>query len=655
MPSYEVTADRTPLFEQPSEDAGKSAILHKGDILILPRGRPGDTFIGVMFAPEGFTPRSGFVLRSACTEIPDGPPSAIDKEAFIRECLIAERSMNALEGIAPFVVVADGLIARALIETDLSNPPPPGSVVDGQDGVGPLQVTSAEWEDFLRNGGDLKAGLTQDDRIFPTLQVYGAAFRMHKDGKAISDANTQPDADPNSEGPFLPSYLDLLHAYLANSPEAAVALLGAQNNNLGAKTLGAPDNVLKPEAIAAIAAHPKFQGQVDGSTTVDDLVKQTEGLLASSLKSAFDLIKQFAPEQVPQPAASGAGPAPWFNVALQDKDKVADNEPVATIKAYFAATDFQESLDPLPAWCGAFAAHCVKDSHSGAPVPRSSAVAASWNTFGDPLPAPSPDTPIGAIVVMSKAPGAKTISHVAFFSGFDSATGIVKLLGGNQHKGVNETGFPQSEVVAVRWFDVSGGAGTGTGPAHRFNFAAVRPSVDQRFWQFGDMIASMFGAAGYTPVQQAAAIANAIGESGLDPTTVNQMGESSVGLFQCNQLGGGLGSGRSVSQLQDPKTNIQIVLTALTGVQKFKQATSVEDVEAAVDAFVRFVEQPKHPEDDIAKRIVFAKQLLQPLPGSPAPPAQTDALRGRPPAPSSPVGKATRSPQRRPRRRGGKA
>jgi uncharacterized protein (TIGR02594 family) len=653
MPSYEVTAPLTPLFEEPSEDATSLVTLHAGNILILPQGKPDDPFIGVVFALEGAIPKSGFVLRSACKEIPDGPPSAIDKEAFIRECLIAERSMNALEGIAPFVVVADGLIARALIETDLRNP---GPVVDGQDGVGPLQVTSAEWRDFLTNGGDLATGFTPNDRIFPTLQVYGAAYRMHKDGKAISDAITQPSADPNSEGPFLPSYLDLLHAYLANSPEAAVALLGAQNDDQAAKTLGAPDNVLKPEAIAAIAAHPKFQGHVDGRTTVDDLVHQTEGLLATSLKSAFDLIKQFAPEQVPPPAAAGTGPAPWFNVALQDKDKVVDNEPVATIRAYFAATDFGGRLDPLPAWCGAFAAHCVKDSHSGAPVPSGAALAASWNTFGDPLPAPSADTPIGAIVVMSKAPGAKTISHVSFFSGIDSAAGKVRLLGGNQHKGVNETPFPLSEVVAVRWFDVSGGAGTGTGPARRFNIAAVRnPIIKPEFWQYGDMIASMFGAAGYTtPVQQAAAIANAIGESRLDPNSKSPVtpNERSVGLFQCNERGGGLGSGRTDLQLQDPKTNIQIDLTALAGVQKFKQATSVE---AAVDAFVRFVERPKHPDDDIAKRIEYAKQLLQPLPGSPAPPAQTDALRGPSPAPSSPAGKARRSSSKRPRRRGGKA
>lgn len=651
MPSYQVTdEDGTPLFAGPSQDAQKLDILNVGETLILPQGKPDDPFIGVVFAPEGEIPKSGFVLRSACKEIPDGPPSAIDMGPFIRECLIAERSMNALDGIAPFVVVADGLIARAIIETDLRNP---GPVVDGQDGVGPLQVTSGEWQDFLTNGGDLAAGFTPNDRIFPTLQVYGAAFRMHKDGKAISDLNTQPGADPNSVGPFLPSYLDLLHAYLANSAEAAVALLSAQNDDQGAKTLGAPDNVLKPEAIAAIAAHPKFQGHVDGNTTVDDLVHQTEGLLASSLKSAFDAIKQFAPEQVPPPAASGAGPAPWFNLALQDKDKVVDDEPAATIRAYFAATDFGGPLDPLPAWCGAFAAHCVKDSHSGAPVPRSSAVAASWNTWGDPLPAPSADTPIGAIVVVSKAPGEKTISHVSFFSEFDAAAKEVKLLGGNQHKGVNETGFPLSEVVAVRWFDVGGRAGTGSGIARRFNFAAVsNPTIPQEFWQYGDVIASMFGAAGYTsPVQQAAAIANAIGESGLDPNSKSPVtpDERSVGLFQCNERGGGLGSGRTDAQLQDAKTNIQIVLTALAGVTKFKQATS--SVADAVDAFVRFVERPKHPEDDIAKRIEFAKQLLQPLPG-PATPLHTDALPAPPPAPSS---RAGRAPPRRPRRRGGKA
>ncbi len=288
---------------------------------------------------------------------------------------------------------------------------------------------------------------------------------MHTDGKAISDANPQPDADPNTDGPFLPSYIDLFHCYLANSAEAAVALLKAQNADQGAKKLGA-DNVLKADAIAAIAAHPKFKGHVDATTTVDDLVRQTEGLLATGLKGAFDLIKQFAPEQVPPPPAPGAGPAPWFQVALQEKGKVENNAPADVVRNYFKATDFGGRLDPLPAWCGAFVAHCIEENSQWR-------AGSSWRGLGDNLedigrefagPALA-DTPIGAIVVLS--------GHVSFFSGINSAAGKVKLLGGNQTHGVNETPFPLSQVVSVRWFDVSGGAGTGTGPARKFNYPAV--------------------------------------------------------------------------------------------------------------------------------------------------------------------------------------
>jgi uncharacterized protein (TIGR02594 family) len=612
MSSYEVIAeDGTTLFETPSPDAKKLAIIDVGETLILPQGKPGDTFIGLVFAPEGEIPKSGFVLRSDVKEILDGPATEIDQEAFVRECLIAERSMNALPGIPPFAVVADFLIARALIETDMKNPGAgTSSVVDGQDGLGPLQVTSSEWKDFRDNGGDLAAGLTENDRIFPTLEVYGAAYRMHKDGKAISDANAQPGADPNSDGPFLPSYLDQLHCYLANSAEAAVALLKAQNAGQGAKKLGTPDNVLKAEAIAAIAAHPKFKGHVDAATTVDDLVRQTEGLLASSLKSAFDLIKKFAPEQVPPPPAPGAGPAPWFNLALQDKDQVVNNAPADKIKAYFSATNFSGPLDPLPAWCGAFVAHCVKESQSGAPVLPGSALAATWRSWGVGLPAPSADTPIGAVVVLSPSPGTNPGSHVSLFSGIDAATGRVKLLGGNQHQGVNETPFPLSQVIAVRWFDVSGGAGIGTGPARKFNYAAVTTvRIAPENTQYGDLIASMFGAAGYTtPVHQAAAIANACRESRLDPNAqLITPKEKSFGLFQCNQLRG-LGQGRSEAQLKDPKTNIQIILAAVANVPQFKQATTVQ---AAVDAFVRRVERPADQDGEVVIRTGIAQQLLQ--------------------------------------------
>ena len=65
----------------------------------------------------------------------------VQRDGFVQRCVIAEWTFNASEGISPWVVVADYLIARAIIETDIENL----GAADGSDAVGPLRVSSAEW------------------------------------------------------------------------------------------------------------------------------------------------------------------------------------------------------------------------------------------------------------------------------------------------------------------------------------------------------------------------------------------------------------------------------------------------------------------------------------------------------------------------------
>jgi hypothetical protein len=110
---------------------------------------------------------------------------------------------------------------------------------------------------------------------------------------------------------------------------------------------------------------------------------------------------------------------------------------------------------------------------------------------------------------------------------------------------------------------------------------------------------------GYGPIQQIAALANAVAESELDPTVVNSHGELSVGLFQLN-IDRGLGAGHSVAQLQDPVTNIDIIIAEAKKFDAFKQASSLFD---AIDVFVRKVEKPAHPETQVQKRTKIAERL----------------------------------------------
>ena len=80
--------------------------------------------------------------------------------AFVRECLVAEREVNALPQTTPWFVSADYVIARAIFETQdaghkMVNA---GPKIPESDGVGPCQISTAEWKRFLDNGGNLAAG-----------------------------------------------------------------------------------------------------------------------------------------------------------------------------------------------------------------------------------------------------------------------------------------------------------------------------------------------------------------------------------------------------------------------------------------------------------------------------------------------------------------
>jgi tail lysozyme len=144
---------------------------------------------------------------------------------------------------------------------------------------------------------------------------------------------------------------------------------------------------------------------------------------------------------------------------------------------------------------------------------------------------------------------------------------------------------------------------TPTNPsAAQFNSAGVPAGRED----VAKLIISKFQAAGYGPIQQIAAVANAIAESALDPNAeVNNSLEHSVGLFQLN-IGAGLGRGHSAAQLKDPATNIAIIIAETQKFDAFKNASSLFD---AVDVFVRKVERPANPGSQVQKRAKIAERL----------------------------------------------
>ena len=191
--------------------------------------------------------------------------------------------------------------------------------------------------------------------------------------------------------------------------------------------------------------------------------------------------------------------------------------------------------------------------------------------------------------------------HVGFFSAFDASGRNVQLLGGNQSKAVNITSFPVTRVAAIRVLQTEAAV---AGAANHYDLTAA--GVEKGLQKYGDMIVDRFQRAGFTRDQHLrTALANAIRESGLNPDEETAEGEASIGLFQCNRRGG-LGQGFSVDELKNPDTNIAIILGAARRTKSFCSASSLQ---AAMEAFVKFVERPNDTTGEIAKRMDIANRL----------------------------------------------
>ncbi len=125
--------------------------------------------------------------------------------------------------------------------------------------------------------------------------------------------------------------------------------------------------------------------------------------------------------------------------------------------------------------------------------------------------------------------------------------------------------------------------------------------------EIAQKILDRFAAAGFGQFQQVAALANAIADSNLDPLAHISAPDDSWGLFQLNR-NGGLGVGFTPEQLQDPETNVAIVVKEAQRHPTFRAATSLDD---AVDAFVRSIDRPPNPSGEVIKRQQIARQLFR--------------------------------------------
>ena len=108
--------------------------------------------------------------------------------------------------------------------------------------------------------------------------------------------------------------------------------------------------------------------------------------------------------------------------------------------------------------------------------------------------------------------------------------------------------------------------------------------------------------AGHSATVTAAAIVNALAESGLNATAAGDSG-ASIGLFQMNRVGGA-GRGHSIQELEDPSNNARILLSV--------ERSALAKLEAAVKAgagvaetaglFAVYVERPRDTLGEKARR-----------------------------------------------------
>jgi len=606
---------QTGLFSDPTATSTMKDLLPPNKELGDPFRASEDFLFFVLGAPNDNTLK-GWILKSDCEDRTDDsarPP--IREAAFVQECVNVQLRFNAIEELKPgelmqpYVVSSDFLIARAIFETGIKNL---GKNIPGSDGVGPLQITTAEWTDYMDNGGVASEDARPSDRNHPILQIDGAAFRQHVHAREMNKIRLAA-GKVKPEDPFIPSFLDMFLAHVTNSPAAALAILDAQAANAPPDTPIADviKNTMTPADLTALfKAREKlpgtgtvFLGTEASPNTLKAFADLAESTLKTLLDGAFDKIKTHRPDMIPTITAGGAQ---WMTVAEQDMSNgVREGANDDVIKKYFLDTDFGAvgAGDPVPAWCGAFMAHCMKSSGNptvAASVPKGAAGAANWKNWGAELPSQS-DIPRGAVVVLSPPPDPPGgTAHVGCFRGFSPDKKNVILLGGNQSNKVTETPFLASRIAAVRWLDVPGAAGAVT-----VDGITLPSKVKAANRPMAALILSAFAAAGFGRNQQIAALANAIEESALDPNA-HAVGEDSVGLFQLRRIKG-VGGNHSVAELKDPAFNTQLIIAEAKGVAFFAKATNLRD---AVDLFVRFVERPADPAGQSLKRFKTAQALI---------------------------------------------
>lgn len=448
------------------------------EVVTVP-GREDDTdllvFVEYSAVPGAAPTDTGWMETRFLEEIGDEPRPPVDEKLFVQECVFAEMAVNATDASAAvqtdgeaaparFPVSADYLIAWALVETKMGNPPPDP---DAGNADGPFRLTDAQWQAYL-SSGVADQGVTAYYRTRPNLTVYAAAYISQIQMAALSQLLTDPDL---VDGPYVPSFLNVYHSQVLGSPDAAAKIQKLKYSDRGDTPIDAAlsEFFADADALQAFMQRRKpwfFDGSAVG--TVDRFILMTGNDLDAALDKAFTLIKTHMKGILADDPPFNSD-APWMKTAEEelrfwrkndddDTTNVNETDPDGRMKvqSYFDVTG--SGITTNEPWCGAFVAYCL---HSAGEPYRSSIVAgsvraANWLKWGNTSlfvgsrhkEAKIGNIPLGAVVVLwSSDP--KRSGHVGFFAGFDGDQ--IVMLGGNQSDRVSKMHVKRREVRAIRW------------------------------------------------------------------------------------------------------------------------------------------------------------------------------------------------------------
>ena len=145
--------------------------------------------------------------------------------------------------------------------------------------------------------------------------------------------------------------------------------------------------------------------------------------------------------------------------------------------------------------------------------------------------------------------------------------------------------------------------------------------LDRRQLNMAELILTEFALAGLPTRIAMAAVANAYGESKLDPNAVAGFlpwtgagfsprpgGENSVGLFQLNAARNAAGEGMSVRDRKNPYTHTaRIILVTKSVLPKVAVGRSAY---TATGNFTRWVEDPADPTPKAAERMLYCDRIF---------------------------------------------